>query len=89
MAYIGNSIKDRIDWCRAQQFQAPGQREFEEWHAEEDGLWDALLNEDHSKLYRIGPETLFIRYSMGLQDGRSLLRCGKCGPQITTHREKH
>lgn len=89
MAYAGNSIKGRIDWCRWQQFQSPGQREYEEWHAEEDGLWDALLHEDHSKLYQLGPETLFLRYSMGLQDGRSLLRVGNVWPQLRIYRATH
>lgn len=89
MAYTGNSIKGRIDWCRWKQFQAPGQYEFEEWHAEEDGLRDALHNHDHSKLYQLGPETLFVRYSMGLQDGRILLLFGNVEPQIRTPREKH
>jgi hypothetical protein len=97
MAYTTNSIMARIDWCRRQKTQARGQRESEEWRAEEEGLRDALLNQDHSNRYRSGPHGIFVRYAIGLQDGRVLLRTGavglqfrfpETGRQATPHRDK-
>src|SRR5262249_8392405 len=38
----------RIEWCRRHRRQAPTQREVEGWCAEEEGLWDALLERDHT-----------------------------------------
>ena len=74
MGYASKSIIWRIEWCRRQSTQARAQRELEGWHAEEEGLRDALLNRDHSNQYRFGPPGVFERYAMGLQDGRALLR---------------
>ena len=79
MAYASNAIMARIKWCRWQRTQARGQHESDEWHAEEDGLRDALLNRDHSNQYRYAPPGMFMRYTMGLQDGLTLLRMGEVG----------
>jgi hypothetical protein len=82
MAYATNSIMARIEWCLRQRKQAHGQRESEEWHAEEEGLRDALYNQDHSNRYRSGPPCLFVRYAIGLQDGCTLRRTGAMRPQF-------
>lgn len=82
MAYATNSIMARIEWCRSQRTQARGERETEEWHAEEEGLLDALLNADHSDKYRYSSTGIFERYTIGLQDGRALLRVGGGGHQF-------
>jgi hypothetical protein len=81
MAYANNSIMARIEWCRRQSTQARGERESEEWRAEEDGLQDALLNRDQSNQYRYSPPGIFKRYEMGLHDGRALLRIRAVGCQ--------
>lgn len=97
MGYATNSIMARIQWCRRRSTQACKQRESEEWHAEEEGLRDALFNQDHSHRYRYGPSGVFMRYALGLQDGRALLRVGTVGrqfrfpekqPQVTHCRDK-
>ena len=97
MGYATNSIMARIEWCRRQRTKAREQRESEEWHAEEEGLRDALLNQDHSQQYRCGPSEISVRYAIGLQDGRVLLRTGAVGqqfrfpekqPEATHHRDK-
>jgi hypothetical protein len=54
--------------------QACERLELDGWHAEEEGLRDALLNRDRSSQYRFGPSGVFERYAMGLQDGRALIR---------------
>jgi hypothetical protein len=79
MAYQTNSLITRIVWCRQQRTQARGHRESLEWHAEEDGLRDALLNQDHSKQYRYSLPRIYSRYLTGLQDGRDLLRMDVVG----------
>ena len=66
----------RIDWCRRQRRRAPTQREVEGWCAEEEGLWDALLERDHTDQYRHSRPSVFERYAMGLEDGRALIRLG-------------
>lgn len=82
MGYVTHSIMARIEWCRRKRTRAQGQREFEEWHAEEDGLRDALLNRDHSKQYRYGARGIFVRYLMGLEEGRDLIRVDAVGRQF-------
>lgn len=82
MGYATNSIMARIEWCQRRRTQACKQRESEEWHAEEEGLRDALFNQDHSHQYRSGPSGIFMRYAMGLQDGRALLCIGTVGRQF-------
>lgn len=82
MGYATNSIMARIEWCRRQSAQVRGHHECEEWHAEEQGLRDALLKQDHSSQYRSAHPELFARYAIGLQDGHALLRTGAVGPQV-------
>jgi hypothetical protein len=89
MAHTTNSILARIEWCRWQRMQAHELRESEEWHAEEDGLQDALLNQDHSNRYRSGPSKLFVRYAIGLQDGVALLRIGAADRQFVFSGKGH
>ena len=48
--------------------------ELAEWHAEEDGLRDALLHRDHTNQYQQGPPGVLERYAVGLQDGDAVLR---------------
>lgn len=71
-----NPLVARIEWCRRQRRQAPTQREVEGWCAEEEGLWDALLERDHTDQYRHSLPAVFERYAMGLEDGRALIRLG-------------
>lgn len=66
----------RIEWCRRQRRQAPTQSEVEGWRAEEEGLRDALFKRDGTYQHRDSPPTVFERYAMGLEDGRSLIRLG-------------
>jgi hypothetical protein len=74
MGYAGKSIVYRLEWCRRQRAQARVQHDLAGWQAEEEGLLDALLNRDHTNQYRYSPPVVLERYSMGLQDGRALLR---------------
>ena len=71
---ISASIASRIEWCRRQSMHVCSPREVAGWEAEEDGLWDALLNRDRTNQYRQRPPELFARYAMGLQDGRVMMR---------------
>lgn len=82
MGYATNSIMARIEWCRRQRTQAQGHRESEEWHAEEDGLRDAFLNRDHSNQYRYGARGMLLRYEMGLEEGRDLIRVDAVGREF-------
>lgn len=74
MTYEIKFIASRIEWCRRESTQARVQLEREGWHAEEEGLRDALFSRDHTTQYQQGPHSLFKRYSMGLQDGHAVLR---------------
>lgn len=89
MAYPTNSVMARILWCRRQKRRASGQLDLEEWAAEEEGLRDALRNQDHSQQYRGGPPEVFMRYAIGLQDGRVLLRTGAVGLQFRLPGRSH
>ena len=71
---MSKSIESRIEWCRKQSTQARAPRERAGWHAEEEGLRDALFNRDHTTQYQQGPLDVFERYAMGLQEGHALLR---------------
>lgn len=71
---MSKSIEFRIEWCRRQSTQACAPRERAGWHAEEEGLRDALLNRDHTTQYQQGPPGVFERYAMGLQYGQAVLR---------------
>ena len=74
MAYTNEFIASRIAWCQQQKTQASAQLDLEAWHAEGEGLRDALLNRDHTSQYRDYPRGVFERYLMGLQDGRAMIR---------------
>lgn len=74
MANATNPVKIRIAWCRRQRAKAGTETEVEGWHAEEEGLRDALLNRNHMKEYRLSPPDVYERYMMGLQDGMALMR---------------
>jgi hypothetical protein len=74
MAYTSEAIASRIAWCQRQKTQSSEQLDLEGWHAEEEGLRDALLNRDHSNRYRDCPQGVFERYMMGLRDGRAMIR---------------
>lgn len=89
MVYPTNSVMARILWCRRQRKRASGQLDSEEWAAEEKGLRDALRKQDHSHQYSGGPPELFLRYSIGLQDGLVLLRTGAVGSQLKLSGKLH
>ena len=87
MAYVTESIASRIAWCQRQRTQACARLELEGWHAEEEGLRDALLNRDHTNQYRDYPRGVFERYLLGLQDGRAMIRIeGLFQPRATSRR---
>ncbi len=75
-ATVSISIASRIEWCRRQSMQACTPLEAAGWQAEEDGLWDALLDRDHTNQYQQSPTGVFARYTMGLQDGHALIHTG-------------
>jgi hypothetical protein len=74
MAYATTSIASRIEWCQRQRTQACAPRARAEWQAEEEGLWDAVFNRDHTTQYQQGPGAVFERYALGLQDGHAMMR---------------
>ena len=79
MANTSEFIASRIAWCQRQKTQSSAELELEGWHAEEEGLRDALFNRDHTNQYRRFPRGVFERYLMGLQDGRAMIRiAGLC-----------
>ena len=84
MAVTSAFIMSRIEWCRQQRLQAHTQAELEGWHAEEEGLRDALLNRDHTKHYRYSPPVVFERYEMGFEDGRALIRLAWVDRHVAT-----
>ena len=75
------SIASRIEWCRRQSMQACSPLEAAGWQAEEDGLWDALLDRDHTNQYQQSQTGVFARYTMGLQDGHAMMRTAAVGQQ--------
>ncbi len=83
MGYVTESIVSRMEWCRRQKTQAGERLELDGWHAEEEGLRDALLNRDHTNQYRYCPPGVYERYVMGLQDGLALIRAAA----VDQHRE--
>ena len=74
MVYTSESIASRIAWCQRQKTQSSALLDLEGWHAEEEGLRDALLNRDRTNQYRDYPRGVFERYLLGLQDGRAMIR---------------
>jgi hypothetical protein len=77
MKQTSNPIIFRIQWCRRQSAQARTEPEADEWHAEEDGLRDALMNSDHTNDYRLCPPEILRRYVLGFEDGTALLRAAR------------
>ena len=73
------SIASRIEWCRRQSTQARTQLEREGWHAEVEGLRDALLDRVHTNQYQHGPPGVFERYVIGLEDGYAIMRTAAVG----------
>ncbi len=86
MAHTNESIASRIAWCQRQKTQSSALLDLEAWHAEEEGLRDALLNRNHSNQYRDYPRSVFERYLMGLQDGRAMIRVAALSQQHATSR---
>jgi len=76
------SFASRIEWCRRQSMQARAPLERAGWQAEEEGLRDALLNNNHTYQYYQGPPGVFERYTMGLQYGREVLRTAAMSSQF-------
>jgi hypothetical protein len=68
-----NPVIFRMEWCLRQKTKAHP-AEHDGWHAEEEGLRDALLNRDHLNDYRHAPPEVLERYVLGLQDGQALIR---------------
>lgn len=66
-------IKLRMAWCQSQSAQARTEPELEGWRAEEAGLRDAMLRQDHADHYRLSPPEIFDRYVLGFQDGTAML----------------
>lgn len=86
MVYTSESIASRIAWCQWQKTQTSAQPDLQGWHAEEEGLRDALLNRDHTNQYRDYPQGVFERYLLGLQDGRAMIRIeGLVHHRATSH----
>ena len=85
---IPMSLASRIDWCRRQSRQACRPCEAAGWQAEEDGLWDALLDRDHTNRYQQSPTGVFARYTMGLQDGHAMMRTAAVDQQIAIHAQR-
>ena len=61
---------------------ACAQLELNEWHAEEEGLQDALLNRNHSTHYQYCSPRVFKRYVMGVEDGQVLILANSNGPTL-------
>ena len=61
---------------------ACAQLELNEWHAEEEGLQDALLNRNHSTHYQHCSPGVFKRYVMGVKDGQALILASSNGPTL-------
>ncbi|MGE3976215.1 MAG: hypothetical protein AB7F94_01340 [Nitrospira sp.] len=79
-----NPVDLRIEWCRRQSAQACTEQEADGWHAEADGLRDALMNTDHTDHYRLCPPEILRRYVLGFQDGTALLRAARVQRTIHT-----
>jgi hypothetical protein len=77
MNAITNSVTYRIACCRRQRAKARTDIESEAWRAEEEGLRDAVLHQDHVHKYRGRSHILFERYMLGFQDGKALMRIAR------------
>jgi len=69
-----NALLDRLFWCGQQRLKALTQAELDAWCAEEEGLTDALLDNDRTSHFQNSTPALFERYASGLEDGRTLIR---------------
>jgi hypothetical protein len=69
-----NPVVFRMEWCHRQKTKAHPGPEQDGWHAEEEGLRDALLNRDHMSEYQQAPPEVLKRYVLGFQDGQTLIR---------------
>ena len=74
MAYAANPVIFRIEWCHRQKAKARTETEVESWHAEEEGLRDALFSRNRTSEYEQSPPEVFERYRLGLHDGQVLMR---------------
>jgi hypothetical protein len=74
MALICTALIARIEWCRRLVRQVATETEAGGWCAEEEGLRDALLDRDRTFNYRFSPPAVLERYTIGLEDGRTLIR---------------
>ena len=83
-AHTRTSIDARMTRCRKLSTQACTHAELDAWSAEEEGLWDALLERDHTHQYRNRPPAVFERYAMGVEDGKALIRLACMDAQRTT-----
>jgi hypothetical protein len=77
MAHATTPIINRILWCRRQGTLAREQPERDFWRAEEEGLRDALFQQDHMKQYQSSSPEVFKRYAMGLNDGKAIIRVAR------------
>ena len=83
-AQTSTSIDARMTRCRKLRTQGCTQAELDAWSAEEEGLWDALLERDHTHQYRNRPPAVVERYAMGVEDGKTLIRLACMDAQRTT-----
>ena len=72
-----NSLMGRIEWCQQQRSKVHTDTELEAWCAEEDGLTDALLDNDRTSYFQHRSSAIFERYRLGLEDGRALIRAAR------------
>ena len=77
-----NFLIARIAWCQQQKLKAPTEAELEAWCAEEEGLWDALLDRDRTYHFQNSPLAVFERYALGLEDARTLIRAAWVGRKL-------
>lgn len=77
--HVDACLLARIAWCHRQAMKALTTREVEEWCAEKKGLIDALLKRDCTQDYQDRPG-LLQRYTMGRQDGGTLIQAAKVRP---------
>lgn len=83
MGHSTNAIFTRIEWCRRQRIFARSQPDVERWRAEEEGLWDAILDQDHMAQYRNAPAEIGERYAMGFHDGQVMLRVARVARRLS------
>src|SRR5262245_28881528 len=73
----GNPLMARIESCQQQRSKAHTEADVEAWCAEEEGLTDALLDNDRTAYFQHRSSAVFERYSLGLEDGRALIRAAR------------